>query len=128
MSMQAVLKLFEKSHEAITTDQIISTLKITKSRLYSIIYGINHNKKSKIEIKSIDHKYVVLKKLDINCDTKDVDVLKNMSISNDFVKKIKSLSESDKNDVIDMLKKSHFYRKSAEALVEANEELESLKY
>lgn len=38
-----------------------------------------------------------------------------------LLRKLEKLSPSDKADALDMLKKSIFYRKSAEALIEANE-------
>jgi hypothetical protein len=50
-----------------------------------------------------------------------------MSVTNEFVKKLKTMDEPDRSDALDMLKKSHFYRKSAEALIEANEAVQILR-
>lgn len=131
---QKVLSLLESSPQGLTTTEIIDKFKITsKSAFYSTI---NDLKEQGASIKNINGKYfasssklmVVNQKplLDQKIDTDSMQ--KDLHISQKLLKDISKLSETDKNDFLDMMKKSIFYRLSANALLQATQAVEDLKH
>jgi plasmid maintenance system killer protein len=113
----------------------MKTLEISKQALYSGVHDVN-KKNNGCKIINANHKYKLVFKKSSNSNlpatveqnshnSKHLPI--GMSVTNEFVKKLKTMDEPDRSDALDMLKKSHFYRKSAEALIEANEAVQILR-
>lgn len=123
-------------HGNASPDDLAKALGVKKSSIYLAVYDINHKKKDNqysIKFVGSEYKFNICKKIEKQKVETHVTVpvvqrdRTSIGLSNSFLKKVILLSEPDKTDALDMLKKSYFYKKSAEALVEANEVVESLR-
>lgn len=129
-----IYKIIEESMpDGIDADTIIKRLETTKSSLYSHVNLINQ-KDDLNKIKNIDGKYVFVdnyekrpfnyrknKNSNTNTNT-SLSIYSNNNpqfIPKSLLNYISELSESDRHDFNDMIKKSYFYGKSAIALLEA---------
>jgi biotin operon repressor len=131
---QKLLTLLESSHQGISSEDIIKTLKITSSSMYTSIYGL---KKDGYNIKSKNGKYfykhpkttsLVVSKTQPDSPLSTLTTTTDIPhVSQKLLKDMGRLTDSDRNDFLDLLKKSVFYKLSANALLQANNFVEELK-
>lgn len=110
--------------EGISTIDLIKKMKSTKSGVYSQVNIIN--KKSGLKkVKNIGGTYILSdeKSGEIIPQRKSI-LNENVDISQvipqKYLKLIPKLSETDRTDLLDMVKKSFFYKLTAIALLESN--------
>lgn len=123
-----IIQLLTDTPDGLSTEDIMKTLNISKQALYSGVHDTN-KKNNGHKIVNVNQKYKLTIRKTSSSNVPAVPDTNNakthlpagMSITNEFVKKLKLMEEPDRTDALDMLKKAHFYRKSAEALMEANE-------
>lgn len=125
-----IIQLLSDMPDGLSTEDIMKTLNISKQALYSGVHDTN-KKNNRHKIVNVNQKYkLTIRKTsssnvpavtDINNAPATKHFPSGITVTNDFVKKLKLLEEPDRTDALDMLKKAHFYKKSAEALIEANE-------
>lgn len=121
-----IVQLLTDTPDGLSTEDITKALNISKQALYGGVHDTN-KKNNGHKIVNVNQKYkLTIKKTSNLPAVSDSNNSKQhlpagMSITNDFVKKLKLMEEPDRTDALDMLKKSHFYKRSAEALMEANE-------
>lgn len=134
-----IIEMLSNSKLPIHSNMITRKLKITIQHLYNIIA---HLKKKGYVIKSNGQGYKLLSKPeDINLQTElpisqplaIIHQPENINYKSDlplipksYIKKIALLSESEKHDVLDMLKKAYYYQKTAMTLIEANDKIKQL--
>lgn len=134
--------LIESMPGGLSTDDIMNKFKLTKTSVYSQIHLINHHGDNSLrQIENIGGTYFISEKDKKKAITQEQKTyLQNGSTNNSYKKKktknqvipehlydtISELSDTDKNDFKDLLKKSIFYGKSSIALLEANEQVNSL--
>jgi hypothetical protein len=126
-----IVELLDAQGE-MTSGQIMEALDISHSSLYSAIHDFNKRKNGR---KIFNHKFkyrVAGKKTNVPAIQEKIPPAKNLPINglhlqSGLLKKLKSLSPSDLEDCLDMLKKSAFYNKSAVALIEVNESVAALR-
>lgn len=130
-SREKVVELLKQYPDGLESKEIIEKLGITISALYTAVYMTNKkdscfritNFNLRYKLKSKNKNHIVntnsLQKTSNNLLKPDL--FKPDLLKPELLKKLKLMQSSDVNDVLDMLKKSYFYKKSAEALVEANE-------
>jgi biotin operon repressor len=111
-----LISLLESCPKGITSSEVKENLKITPSALYSLVYNL---KKQGVKIKNKNRKYYLASQKNlpiVQQSTTHDDTFSNQKHLNLMV----HLSESDKHDYLDMLKKSIFYKLSANAIIQAN--------
>jgi predicted transcriptional regulator len=129
---QALLQMLQSSPNGITNSEIIASLKITTNSLYSTIHALRNdgvsiiNMKGKYKLSNKKSNLPVLQK-SIPKPINDVNHDISTSIPPRLLKKLENLPESDRNDFLDMFKKSVFYRLSAEAIIHANSVVDDVK-
>jgi len=131
-----IVQLLTDVPDGFPSEEIMKTLDISKQALYSGVHDVN-KKNNGCKIINTNHKYkLIFKKssnsnlpatVDQNSHNPKQHLPIGMSVTNEFVKKLKTMDEPDRTDALDMLKKSHFYKRSAEALIEANEAVQILR-
>jgi len=125
--------LLKQYPDGLESKEITEKLNITLSALYSAVHRTN-KKDSCFKITNFNFRYKLKAKNKnhvVNTDqtlqkTNNI-LLKSDLTKSELSKKLKLLQSSDVNDVLDMLKKSYFYKKSAEALIEANEFVDMIR-
>lgn len=126
---ERVIKYLQQRHRSVSSEELTKNLEISKSRLYSTIHNIN-KKCDGFAIKNVNKKYILkaieIRNRPVKYQQKNLQT-HSIQIPSEFLKKVTLMSEPDRSDALEMLKKSFFYKKSAEALVEANEVIEQLR-
>lgn len=130
MLTNRLMSLFESHPNGLITSEIKENLKITSSSLYSLVCKM---KKQGIKIKNKHKKYYLTsqKNLPVPAAQNTPEIQQTTSYDDFSNKKdiniIVHLSDSDKHDYLDMLKKSIFYKLSANAILQANQIIEQIK-
>jgi hypothetical protein len=125
---QRIVQLLESHPDGLPTGEILTMLNLSKSALYTSVHAENH-KGRPYRILNINQRYKLIPKkgsanstLPAVIDPSPKQLLPaGFTLSNETLRKMKALPETDREDMFDMLKKSHFYKRSAEVLLEANE-------
>jgi len=130
-SDNSLIKELEQHPEGCSTPELTKALNLKPSQVWNKVYYL---KLSGYNIECVNHVYKLLpdsneprpatNKIDNprppkKSFTKNDDPL----IPSQYYDTFQNLSESDKTDFIDMMRKSLYYRKSALALLESNEEV-----
>jgi hypothetical protein len=123
-----LINLLESQPQGLSIQEISTALSIKQTSLYAIIC---HARKSGFKIKLKDNKYILTSQSNLPVSHTQQHVSQTTSSSLDIPQKLlkdmKLLSDSDKNDFLDMLKKSIFYRISAEGIIQATKVVEQLR-
>lgn len=130
---EKVIQFLTDKPQGAPTEEILAALNIPKQALYTAAHGIN-KKNNGVRVMSVNSRYkLIIKKTSKNlpaiAEQQQLTPAKaaGLSVTNDLIRKMKMMSPTDREDTLDMLKKSHFYKKSAEALIEANEAINILR-
>jgi biotin operon repressor len=112
-----------QSHDGITSNEICAETGLTISSIYS---GIMKLRRNGFKIKSINNKYYFKQ------SNKSTALVKSngstVSVPTYVKSKIHLLDDSDRNDYLNAMKKSFFYKLSADAIIKANELVEELSH
>jgi len=119
---EKIIEMMEMHPEGISAVDIITEVKITMSSLYSAMHELRG---VGCKIINTSGKYFLRKK---SATAVTVPQHQTTLQTGKFAKGIRGLSETDLTDYLDMMKKSYFYRKSADALIEANEMVSQLRH
>lgn len=125
--LDKIVEAIHNSPNGLTRDELSKMFDITVSAVANRIFNL---RKKGYDIKNVMGRYevppasvMVTKSASL---PKDIPAEKNLKIPTGYQKAYKNLSDSDKIDFTDMLRKSIYYQKSAMALLESNIEVESL--
>lgn len=125
---EKIYELIISIPEGLNIEEIKKRFNTTTSSVYSQINLINNKKDTEYKIKNIAGIYLAFKKgneIVLNKPKKPINNTVNF-IPKHLFSIISDLSETDRKDFNDMLKKSIFYGKSAIALLEANDHVKHL--
>ena len=125
-----ILKALSKNKNGLTRGELAIQCDCNEKRIAYLIFVL---RKKGHDIKFYDSKYFLLENTDTKSLPKETVQPDNIPVNNPastinlipkrYLKIFKTLSESDKIDCLDMLRKSLYYRKSALSLLESNEEV-----
>lgn len=123
---QMLINMFKNNPgRKFTIKEIMQTCSLpSMEALYSLITMAR--KEEKLKIINLDGTYALIDTSEVTVQETNTSIIRANFQGNNVTslsQRIKALPPSDANDVLDMLKKSVFYKKSALALIEANEQI-----
>jgi hypothetical protein len=116
------MELLTSHPNGVTVKEACKSIKSTTTGVYSIVSTLRN--KMDFEIQQSKGKYFLPEK---STQSPKIPPGKFPIIDSSFLKKISILSEGDQDDCFDMIKKSIFYKMTAEALVNSAEMVERIK-
>lgn len=119
--------------DGVHREDILKKLSITKSSLYTMVSHINKyatdfnisNKRERYYLKTNSSK-TKIQTIQSAQTTPSISHINKSFIPASLANSLKSLPVNDVHDLLDMYKKSYYYKKSAEALLEANQMIGAL--